>query len=75
MRINKAFTLIEVLVALLIIAIACAAVIRAMTQGVRTTSHLQSAIVSRWVATNVLAELQNGLLPSLRQNAEQNGVI
>ena len=75
MRIHKAFTLIEILVALVIIAIACAAVVRAMSQGVLTTSHLQSSIVSRWIAGNILAELQNGQLPSLRQNSEQNGVV
>ncbi|MDF1796911.1 MAG: type II secretion system minor pseudopilin GspI [Coxiellaceae bacterium] len=67
--------MIEVLVALVIIAIACAAVIRAISQGVLTTSHLQSSIVSRWVAGNVLAQLQNGTLPSLRENAEQNGKV
>ncbi|MDF1655596.1 MAG: type II secretion system minor pseudopilin GspI [Coxiellaceae bacterium] len=75
MRTHKAFTLIEVLVALVIIAIACAAVIRAMSQGVLTTTHLQTSIVSRWIAGNVLAQLQNGALPSLRDNAEQNGKV
>lgn len=69
------FTLIEVLVALVIIAIACTAVVRAISSGILVSSHLQTSLVSRWVADNVLAQLQNGLLPSPRQNAEQNGTV
>ncbi len=70
-----AFTLIEILVALLIIAIACSAVIKAMSDGILVSSHLQRSLVSRWVASNVLAQLQNGMLPSLRSNSDQSGSV
>lgn len=71
----KAFTLIEVLVALVIIAIACTAVVKAMSDGVLVSSHLRQALTSRWVASNVLSQLQNGLLPSLRDNPQQAGKV
>lgn len=71
----KGFTLIEVLIALVIIAIACTAVVRAISSGILVSSHLETSLVSRWVADNVLAQLQNGVLPSMRQNAQQNGTV
>ena len=71
----RAFTLIEVLVALLIIAIACVAVIKAMTEGIEVSTHLQQSVVSRWVAQNTLSQLQNGMLPSMRDNTEQDGNV
>lgn len=74
-RVVRAFTLIEVLVALLIIAIACVAVVKAMTEGIMVSTHLQQSVVSRWVAQNVLAQLQNGMLPSMRDNSEQDGKV
>ena len=71
----KAFTLIEVLVALVIIAIACTAVVKAMSDGILVSSHLKNALASRWVASNVLSQLQNGLLPSMRDNPTQGGKV
>lgn len=71
----KAFTLVEVLVALVIIAIACTAVVKAMSDGILVSSHLRQELVSRWVASNVLSQLQNGLLPSLRDNPDQSGKV
>lgn len=58
----KGFTLIEVLIALLIIAIALAAVMKAMTQSIRVTAHVKTSMASHWVAMNVLSEMQLGML-------------
>ena len=60
---SRAFTLIEVLIALLIIAIALGAVVRATTQSVLATTHVRNTMGAHWVAMNVLSEMQTGLLP------------
>lgn len=52
----RGFTLIEVLVALAVLAIALAAVMRAMSQAVDTTVSLREHAVALWVAQNRLAE-------------------
>lgn len=50
------FTLIEVLVALGIIAVALMAALRAAGQGTSTVGELRSRLFAGWVAENVLAE-------------------
>ncbi|WP_321325764.1 type II secretion system minor pseudopilin GspI [Thiomicrorhabdus sp.] len=59
-RINKfaGFTLIEVMVALAIIAIALSAVSRSLGVTVSNQSHLESRVVATWVAENVIAQQQ-----------------
>lgn len=59
-RINKlaGFTLIEVMVALAIIAIALSAVSRGLGVTVSNQSHLESRVVATWVAENTIAQLQ-----------------
>ena len=60
---SNAFTLIEVLIALFIIAIALAAAIQATNQSVRATRHVRNTTIAHFVAMNVLSEIQVGLLP------------
>jgi general secretion pathway protein I len=55
---SRGFTLIEVLVALAVLAIALAAVMRAMAQAVDTTVSLREHAVALWVAQNRLTEHQ-----------------
>ena len=50
------FTLIEVLVALAIIAIALLAALRAAGQGTNNVGELRSRLLAGWVAENLLAE-------------------
>lgn len=57
-RCNKraGFTLIEVLVALAIVAIALMSALRAAGQGTNTVGELRSRLLAGWVAENLLAE-------------------
>ena len=50
------FTLVEVLVALAIIAIALLAALRAAGQGTNNVGELRSRLLAGWVAENLLAE-------------------
>lgn len=54
----RGFTLIEVMVALAIIAIALAAVSRSLGVTVSNQSHLESRVVSTWLAENAIVERQ-----------------
>ena len=60
---HAAFTLIEVLIALMIIAIALAAAIRATNQSIRTTTHVRTTVVAHFAALNILSEIQTGIIP------------
>lgn len=57
-RSSRGFTLVEVLVALAVLAIALVAVLRTMGQAVDTTVALRERNVALWVAQNRLAEHQ-----------------
>jgi len=56
MRSTRGFTLIEVLVALIIVAMGMLAVIRAVNQTVSNTSYLRDKAIAHWVAMNKLTE-------------------
>jgi general secretion pathway protein I len=56
------FTLIEVLLALAIIAIALAALLKAIAQNVEHTHRIKEKTVSHWVAMQGVAMVQLGLL-------------
>lgn len=55
---QRAFTLLEALVALTIVAVALAAAARAAQVGVRSTENLRAALLIGWTAENQLAELR-----------------
>lgn len=52
------FTLLEVLVALTILAIALAAIIGAASNQALNTTHLRDKTLAHWVAMNKIAEMQ-----------------
>lgn len=56
------FTLIEVLIALMILAIALTAAIVSSQNSIRTTNHLRNQLAAHWVAMNVLSRMQIGLV-------------
>jgi general secretion pathway protein I len=61
-RTMSGLTLIEVLVALAIIAISLTAVIKAGSQNIRGTNYLQNKMIALWVGREVMSEVQVGLL-------------
>lgn len=59
---NAGMTLIEVLIALAIIAIAMTAIIKATSENIRGTHYLQNKTIALWVGQEVLNEARLGLL-------------
>jgi general secretion pathway protein I len=55
---HRGFTLIEVLIALAVLAIALAAVMRALSQSIDLSAGLRDRNIALWVAQNRLAEHQ-----------------
>jgi general secretion pathway protein I len=78
MRARRGFTLIEILVALAILAVALAAAVRAAGVSVDTTTVVMERLLAGWVAQNRLAEYAvRPLWPEVgtRQgNVEQGGL-
>ncbi|HTM63467.1 MAG TPA: type II secretion system minor pseudopilin GspI [Gammaproteobacteria bacterium] len=68
-RQTAGMTLIEVLIALAIIAIALTAVIKAASQNIRGTNYVENKMIALWVGQEVMREVQVGLL-SLPQGEE-----
>ena len=58
MRSTRGFTLIEVLVALVIVAIGMAAVMGALTSSASTVSYLRDKTFAQWVALNRIATIR-----------------
>ncbi len=58
LKLQRGFTLIEVLIALIIIAIALSAILVATTNGIRFTSELKNRIGAHWAGLNVIAQEQ-----------------
>lgn len=70
---KQGFTLIEILVALAIIAVALAAGMRAINQSADNANLLKLRTLALWTAENRLAELQ--LMPVLPPQGTQSGEV
>lgn len=57
-RLSRGFTLIEILIALTVLAVAMGAIIKAATDYTGGLSHLRDRTMATWVARNVLNEFQ-----------------
>jgi general secretion pathway protein I len=55
---SKGFTLLEVLVALAVLAIALSAAIKVTTQNAENTGYLRDRTLAHWVAMNLLTDIQ-----------------
>jgi general secretion pathway protein I len=74
----RGFTLIEVLVALAIIAIALVAALRAAGQGSSTAGELRANLLAGWVAQNLIAEHRargDWLPPGIRRGTQHQAGI
>lgn len=70
---SKGFTLIEVLIALIILAIAFIAVIETSQTSIINSGKVKDALASHWVAIDVLSEIQLGLLPKPTSGGATSG--
>lgn len=68
---NKGFTLIEVLIALVILAVALMAIVKATDTNIHNLDYLRDKITAQWVADNVLANMQADLLVAPRETQQQ----
>ena len=59
---QRGFTLIEVLIAVVIIAIGMSAVISSATNSVRVSTHLREQLALRWAAGNIITRMRCGQL-------------
>lgn len=64
MKNNKAFSLIEVLIAIIILGIAMIAILQTTQNNIRSSIHVEKTLTANWVAMNILGELQIGLIPT-----------
>lgn len=60
--INKGFTLIEVLLALAVIAIALTALLKATSQDVKFTHRIKEKTIGHWVAMEGISAIQLGIV-------------
>lgn len=67
---KSAFTLIEVLIALFILAIAMLACFLTTRRVTQSAIHVDNAITAHWVGMNVLAQMQMDLLPVPKDQSE-----
>ena len=67
------FTLIEVLIALVILAIAFLAVIKVTQDSIVNTAHIRNNLIAHWVAMNVISKIQVGLLAKPKDAQGQSG--
>lgn len=65
------FTLIEVLIALAITAIAVTAVIKATSQNIRSTGYLQNKTIAMWVGEDVINRARLGLITLSDEEGEE----
>lgn len=67
---QKGFTLIEVMVALAVVAIALSALSQASANFLWNQTALEQRVIGNWVAQNEIAQLQIGLLKQPRTTAK-----
>ncbi|WP_019626046.1 type II secretion system minor pseudopilin GspI [Thioalkalivibrio sp. ALJT] len=57
----RGFTLLEVLIALVVLGVALGALIKAGSEHARNTAYLQERTLAGWVASNLIADYEAGL--------------
>jgi general secretion pathway protein I len=64
-RFKRGFTLLEVIVALMVIAVALGAVLAAAGQSARSSAHIRDKTLALWVASNLTAEVHLNDVPEI----------
>ena len=69
---HRGFTLLEVLIAILLLALSLTALVRLSGLEARATAHLRDTTFAQWVAANAMAEarLRTNLSPGTRSEGE-----
>lgn len=62
LRAQKGFTLVEVLIALLIVSIAFSAILFSVNQSARGAARLEEKVAATWLAEDLITRAQLGLL-------------
>ena len=70
---HKGFTLIEVLIALIVLAIAFTALFETTRSNVTSSITIRKALVSNWVAMNVFSTIALGLSPKPQPGSDIQG--
>ncbi len=73
-RLELGFTLIEVLIALAILAIALTAIIKVTAQNIRDTTYIQNKTIAAWIGTEIINEIRAGIT-NIPDHLEKNIVI
>ena len=58
--VQQGFTLIEVLIAMVILAISLLAIYKAIEENIQDTAYIQDKTLANWVALNAIANIQLG---------------
>lgn len=74
-KIDKGFTLLEVLVALLIIAIVLISLLRITGLQANQLQYLEQKNIAQWVALDTIARIQSGLIPLSQSGGNLQGEI
>lgn len=69
----NAFTLIEVLIALIVLAIAFTALFETTRSNINSSITIKKALVSNWVAMNVFSSIELGLAPKPAPGSNTEG--
>ncbi|WP_373187203.1 type II secretion system minor pseudopilin GspI [Halopseudomonas sp.] len=72
---NKGFTLLEVLVAMTILAVALAALVKGGSDHSRNTLYLQERTLAHWAGQNLLTEYETGMRPVAEGNRSGDTVM
>lgn len=63
MKKNSGFTLIEIVIALAIMAIAITAIIKATSQTMRSYYYMQNKMIAAWLGSELMSEIRVNLQP------------
>lgn len=71
----QGFTLIEVLIAVIILAIALVAVVKNTTLSANETSYLQQRSIAHWTAMDIMAQVHSGQIAITQTGNNRNGTV